>query len=330
MQAIAVFNNKGGVGKTTLLCNLAGYLALKKHQKVLIVDADPQCNATQNLFQDEEVEAIYETNQVTVDTIIKPLAQGKGYTGNVRPQRSRAFGLDVIPGDPKLALTEDLLATDWVAATGGSTRGLRTSFVFSNLLEKFSHYDLVLFDMGPSLGSINRAVLLSADHFIMPMSIDIFSLRAMENIAASVNKWKGQLTSGLERNDEHEELEIADPRWKLSFAGYVTQQYTAKRDTEGNRRPVKAYDKIMAEIPSSIERSFLAAQQPTLTLAASNLGTIPTLHSLIPMSQSSRKPIFDLKGSDGVVGAHFQKVKEYEVIIQEIAEKFLANLEALK
>jgi cellulose biosynthesis protein BcsQ len=46
MRSITVFNNKGGVGKTTLLCNLASYMSIELHNKVLIVDADPQCNAT--------------------------------------------------------------------------------------------------------------------------------------------------------------------------------------------------------------------------------------------------------------------------------------------
>lgn len=330
MKSIAVFNNKGGVGKTTLLCNLAAHLALRKGYKVLVIDADPQCNATQNLFSDEVVDGIYENDEFTVDTVIRPLVQGKGFSNALSPRHSASFGVDVIAGDPRLALTEDLLATDWVQAVGGNTRGLRTSFVFSNLVEKCEEYDLVLFDMGPSLGAINRAVLLSTDYFVLPMSIDIFSLRAMENISTSVKKWKHQLESGLAQNHEHDELEVSDPRWRLDFAGYVSQQYTAKRDASGARRPVKAYEELMLQIPISIEKNFVDSQQlDGLTTADYNLGTIPNLHSLIPMSQSSRKPIFELKGSDGVVGAHFQKVKEYEAIIAEISDNLMNNIDRL-
>lgn len=327
MKSIAVFNNKGGVGKTTLLCNLAAFLSMERGFKVLVVDADPQCNATQNLFYDDEVEEIYDSAGFTVDSIIRPLASGKGFSEAMRPRRTQNFQLDVVPGDPKLALTEDLLATDWVQATGGDTRGLRTTFVFTQLLERCNDYDFVFFDVGPSLGSINRAVLLGADYFITPMSIDIFSLRGVDNIAVSVAKWRRGLEKGLEENEEHEELEVTDPRWKLNFAGYVTQQYTAKRDTQGNRRPVKAFEQIMQEIPGRIVTNLMSDGSP-LKEDMLELGTIPTLHSLVPMSQSSRKPIFDLRAADGVVGAHFAKVREYREIIEGISDRLVRNLGA--
>lgn len=328
MRSVAIFNNKGGVGKTTLLCNLAAHLAMDRAKKVLVVDADPQCNSTQIMFDDSTVDEILSEDVFTVDKVIRPLAQGKGYASDFVPRRSAHFGVDVVPGDPRLSLTEDLLATDWVQAVSGNTRGLRTSFVFSNLLGKCVDYDYVFFDMGPSLGSINRAVLLSSDYFIMPMSIDIFSLRAMDNIATSVEKWKKQLTAGLEQNNEPEELEVEDPTWHLKFAGYVTQQYTAKRDSSGTRRPVKAFEDLMSAIPSKVEMSFLAGSG--LTLEQADLGTIPNLHSLVPMSQISRKPIFELKAADGVVGAHFQKVREYKEVISEIGQRFLDNVRAVR
>ncbi|MFE2657982.1 ParA family protein [Brevibacterium sp. NPDC059310] len=330
MKSIAFFNNKGGVGKTTLLCNLAAQLALNEHRSVLVVDADPQCNATQSLFSEYDVDRIYENSEFTINTVISPLAQGRGFSKDLKPKYSESFGVDVLPGDPNLALTEDLLATDWVQAAGGDIRGLRTSFVFGNLLDKCQQYDLVLFDVGPSLGAINRSVLLAADYFVLPMSIDIFSLRAMDNISKSVQKWRSQLTAGLENVEDPGDLEVNDPEWKLQFAGYISQQYTAKKDSTGTRRPVKAYEDLMKLIPEAIERNFVQrAENNGLSEKQLNLGTIPNLHSLIPMSQSSRKPIFELKGSDGVVGAHFQKVKEFKEIISAVSSHLSTNLEQL-
>jgi cellulose biosynthesis protein BcsQ len=163
MQSIAVFNNKGGVGKTTLLCNLAAYLAIAKKRRVLVVDADPQCNATQNLFSDETIEDIYENRtSFTIYSVIRPLSLGRGYSEEIRPRHSAHFHVDIIAGDPRLGLTEDLLANDWSQAIAGDTRGLRTTLLFNQLLSLCTRYDYVIFDMGPSLGSINRAVLIAA------------------------------------------------------------------------------------------------------------------------------------------------------------------------
>lgn len=330
VKSIAVFNNKGGVGKTTLLCNLAAYLSIGRKKHVLVVDADPQCNATQSLFSDDIIEDLYEDeSNFTIYSVVQPLSIGKGYSQSLLPKKSFSFNIDVLPGDPRLALTEDLLATDWTRGISGDTRGLRTSFLFTHLLERCDDYDFVLFDMGPSLGSINRAVLIATDFFISPMSIDIFSLRAIENIAISFDKWRRQLKSGLELNEDPDSLEIENPGWRLQFAGYVTQQYTAKRDIAGKRRPVKAFEKIMTKIPNEVNKYFLDEGSSAVEGVRYELGTIPTLHSLIPMSQTSRKPIFELKAADGVVGAHFSKVKEYKETITGIADRLLANVELL-
>jgi cellulose biosynthesis protein BcsQ len=132
MTTITIFNNKDGVGKTTLLCNLAAYLRFAHHKKVLVIDADPQCNATIYLFDDQTILDIYENrNHETLESFIDPLRRGQGFaSGDFKPLRSTRFKLDVVPGDPKLALSEDLLASDWKSATGGDARGLQTTFVF--------------------------------------------------------------------------------------------------------------------------------------------------------------------------------------------------------
>ncbi len=330
MKSIAFFNNKGGVGKTTLLCNLAAYLAIEKKKRVLVVDADPQCNATQLIFSDQEISQIYEKNGFTIYDVVRPLSLGKGFSKTIDARKGAEFKVDVIAGDPRLSLTEDLLSKDWNDAISGQPRGIRTSLLFVELLSRCRDYDYVLFDMGPSLGSINRSVLIAADYFLAPMSIDIFSLRAIENISIALSKWKKALGSGLELNEDGQEIGIDYSGWNLKFLGYVTQQYTAKTDSKGKRQPVKAFEKIMSKVSSEIDNHFVRVLQPEHSDVNYNLGSIPTLHSLIPLSQTSRKPIFRLKAADGVVGAHFAKVKEYNSIIGGITGRVLGNLEALK
>jgi cellulose biosynthesis protein BcsQ len=327
LQSIAVFNNKGGVGKTTLLCNLASHLALKRNKRVLVIDADPQCNATQSLFDDSTVEAFYTRQAFTIHSVVRPLAKGRGFTRDIISHASPSFGVDVLVGDPDLGLTEDLLATDWVQGTAGDVRGLRTTLLFSHLLQKCGGYDFVFFDMGPSLGSINRAVLLSCDYYITPMSLDIFSLKAIENISKSLEAWRTRYERGLESVDDYlDDLEVGSPGWHLKFAGYVTQQYTFKRDARGEMRPVKAFERIMRRVPEIINENISSGIVPIEDL---QLGSIPTLHSLVPLGQTNRKPIFALQGKDGVVGAHFTKVKEFEQIVAGISDRLLKNVQVM-
>ena len=60
MKSIAFFNNKGGVGKTTLLCNLASYFSKKLNKNVLVIDADPQCNATSYVLDEDVVRKLFD------------------------------------------------------------------------------------------------------------------------------------------------------------------------------------------------------------------------------------------------------------------------------
>src|ERR1019366_10732360 len=109
MKSICFFNNKGGVGKTTLICNVASYLATHHRQRVLIVDADPQCNSTQLILGDERVAACYnprtpksERPQTLFD-VLRPIGAGEAdIEKDIRPisRTENRFRVDVLPGHP--------------------------------------------------------------------------------------------------------------------------------------------------------------------------------------------------------------------------------------
>lgn len=324
MKAVAFFTNKGGVGKTTLLCNLAGQLA-NRGKKILVVDADPQANATQYMFSDEEMEDVYENKTgFTIYDFCRPISLGKGFSEELKFTKVPNFDVDLLFGDPRLALMEDVLAADW---GGNSVRGLRTTFVFRQLLSRCNNYDYVFFDMGPSLGSINRATLLACDYFLIPISIDIFSVRAVGNISQWLRQWRRVLNSKMESVDDLHEIDVEDLEVRLRLVGHVNQQYTAKKKS-GVRRAVKAYEKIMNDIPKAIQDGVVGTDQIDPVGLNYELGEIPNLHSLIPMSQTARKPVFSLKASDGVVGAHFAKVDDARKLFSQIANRFEQNINA--
>ncbi len=333
MQVITFFNNKGGVGKTSLLCNIASYLGKEMGRRVLVVDADPQCNATIYLLPEALVDAIYNKKaHETIQSFVDPLRKGKGYAKDgFKPTYSPRFEIDLIPGDPALALSEDLLAADWKTGVGGDARGLQTTYVFEDLFRRFGTYDYIFVDVSPSLGAINRAVLLASGFFLMPLSSDIFSLMAVRNISQAVTKWRRDIGKALQQYKEEEgrsfKLGSYKVEWKLRFCGYVTQQYTAKT-VRGIREPVKAYDKIIKKVGPAIKKEIVAKLNSPSVLDY-KLGSIPNLNSIIPLSQNANAPIFDLKASDGVVGAHFEKVKEARVLMQMLASALENNLKSL-
>lgn len=337
MISLCVFNNKGGVGKTTLLCNLAAYLAEKKQKKILVVDADPQCNATAYMIKESELDNLYSSPSEgkTINSLVTTLKKGKGYS-TIPTIRSESFNVDVVPGDPKFSLAEDFLAKDWLDATNGQERGLKTTFFLKALTDwaSSSNYDYVFFDIGPSLGAINRTVLLSCDYFVMPMSSDIFSLRGLQNIEVAVSNWKRSLKRGLqayeEENNEafHIEEHIKVSEINIKFLGYITQQYTAKT-VNGKKQPVKAYESIIKKIDPAIKKHLITPLNDGAS-AEYKLGEIPYFQSLVPLSQTSTKPIFSLKSADGIVGAHFDKVIQFEEVISLIAANFEHNMKALE
>lgn len=330
MKSVCFFNNKGGVGKTTLLCNLGAFLAKESGKSILVLDADPQCNASAYLLEEDQLEAILRDGaHKSLDAFYEPIRKGQGYPLDLPSVvKSDRFGVDLIVGDPKLSIREDLLATDWAATRNGEPRGFQTTFAIRHLLSRLTHYDFVFIDMGPSLGALNRSVLLGADSFIMPLSVDIFSLMAIDNILKSFNSWKVSLSDATRKHKENEGedfcIQGAVVGWQLQFIGYVMQQYKAKV-VSGERVPVAAFERIINEQTAELRQmcDFFGSDY-----ASAKLGEIPTLSSVVPLSQQAHAPIFDLGSKDGIVGSQYTRVSEAAEFFEKITERFLQRIPA--
>ncbi len=319
--SICFFNHKGGVGKTTLVANLAAELSLEHNCKVLLIDADPQCNLSQYVLDEDHFVELYNSEGVTIKSIyeiIHPLSIGRGYTEALPVSRSNEFGCDIIAGDPRLALKEDLLATDWRDAKSGGTRGLRTTFVFRDLIRKAQGYDFILFDMGPSLGAINRAVLLAVDFFVVPISIDIFSVWALRNIGEAVGLWEKELSVGLKMAEDPTEFLNDSDSQKIRLLGYVTQQHK-ERNQSGTPRIVEAYDEINRRLPEEVAQNLRRFYNPEIL--DPHLGNIKNLSSLAPKSQTLHKPMITIS----VRGSYTSLRKQAREMYRAIAAKLVDN-----
>lgn len=331
MKSIAVFNNKGGVGKTTLLANIASFLKIRKHERVLLVDADPQCNASIYTMPISFIEETYsKKNPDTIYNIVKPVKRAEGFLSwdKMPIVHSEGFGVDVILGDTRMSNAEDFLSKDWVDCINGEARAFKSTLMFKQLMmQAEGHYDYVFFDVGPSLGAINRIVLIACDYFLIPMSSDVFSLKAVENISIALKGWKEDFRLGMSRfrDKEHEEYQLdgVSVDFNVRFIGYVTQQYVSKT-VAGTRRPVHAYDTILRNVGTLISKSLHEFYDISIEECL-KLGEIPNFNSLIPLSQIHNKSIFRLESQDGIVGAHFAKVKEYESVIASIVDNLIEN-----
>lgn len=164
------------------------------------------------------------------------------------------------------------------------------------------------------------------------MSTDVFSLLALENIGESIKTWGRMFNKGIEGMDEAKKANINGLKTScdIKFLGYVEQQYIMKTVGE-TKRAVRAYEEILKKIPNEIfQKIVVPINGKQSDCIQYKIGSIPNFYSLVPMSQTAHKPIFDLTNADGVVGAHYQKVKDYEGLMQKITEAIMNNMEIMQ
>ena len=339
MQSVVFFNNKGGVGKTTLCCNVASCVGAGHGKNVLLIDCDPQCNSTRLILGDERCEDLYYDGKEgfqsdTILSVLRPILDGESSINTkVTPVDSKhnRFDIDLLPGHPELAMLEDALSDAWGSLGAGKVEGLRRTHWATYLLRAFTNYDLIIFDVGPSLGALNRSVLVASESFITPMGCDIFSIVGVRNIAKWLKNWLRTYDVGVdlcqkERTGVLEEYKVPITlQIKQGFAGYTVQQYITK-SKEGLRRPTKAYESIMSLIPKEIHDNLLPFSCKELGEGKSRLGDVPHLYSLVPLAQVSNAPVHRLKSADGLVGAQYGQQEAYTTLIEGVADRLLVNL----
>lgn len=325
MKTIAFFNNKGGVGKTSLVYHLA-WMYADLGLNVVAADLDPQANLTSMFLEDERLEAIWadDDHNQTIYSAFQPLLDGTGdvaapHVEHVSP------GLSLVAGDLALSAAEDELSGQWPDCLDRKPRAFRVLSGMWRILMAAGERvgaDLVLIDVGLNLGALNRAALVAAEDVVIPLAPDLYSLQGLRNLGPTLCRWQSEWQERLERRPDT----LADllmPGGQMRPAGYVVLQHAVRLD-----RPVQAYGRWMARIPQEYRRSVLnkrASGSPAINADPSCIATLKNYRSLMPMAQEARKPMFFLKPADGAIGGHMAAVqdcyRDFRALAKRIAKR---------
>jgi len=324
MKIITFFNNKGGVGKTTTVYHIA-WMLKELGFKVLAVDLDPQCNLSSIFLTTERMEEIVlEEQKVTILDAIIPVSEGEPY----KPVHIEKIteNLSLLVGNLSLSAFEDTLSDAWTKCLGGQVIGFKITSLFKTLIEDAAqrcNADYVLIDVGPNLGAINRAVLVSSEFVVLPVAADLFYLQGIKNLGKTLNDWKSQWYKRVSEYPKEDKNMI--PQGIMKPIGYLIMQYTDRES-----RPVKSYIKWADRIPQVYLQHVLKIDNSdaSISVATDNncLAMLKHYHSLAPMSMEAKKPIFLLKPADGAIGAHFHAVRKCYEHFEALTKKILTEV----
>lgn len=324
---IAFFNNKGGVGKTSLVYHVAWMMA-RKRVRVVAADLDPQANLTANFLDEDELEKLWPGDMSTtapgrtVYGSLTPLIRGIGDIGEP-PVVEVDDRLHLIPGDLALSRFEDDLSNQWPDCLDGKERAFRVISAFWRLLTSAAQQtgcDVVLVDVGPNLGAINRSAIVAADNLVIPLAPDLFSVQGLQNLGPTLRQWRAQWGARLPKNPDPQ-LEL--PAGRMMPLGYVLLGHGVRLG-----KPVQAYERWMARIPRVYREAVLDVVEPSPPVGADPycLGQIKHYRSLIPMAYEARKPVFALKPADGAFGGHQAAVAAATADFAALTERILTEV----
>jgi cellulose biosynthesis protein BcsQ len=291
-KRIAIYNHKGGVGKTILTVNIAAAIA-SSGKRVLIVDSDPQCNLTAYLIEEPVVDQLLDDssqpNGRTIWSALKSISEATGDVRVVEPYE-RMNNLFILPGDILLSEFEEDLTQFWDECFRRKARGFKgttsLSLLVNSIAEKHQ-IDYVFYDMGPNIGPLNRIILLDCDYFIIPMACDLFSTRALKTLGNTLRKWiqDWQTISELAPKD----IYLFDGKPK--FLGYIIQRFRVYRGQISNEQ-AKYLSKIEKQVHSEIV-TILRKIETSLasdSMAENKIGEVKNFESLATAAQTQGVP----------------------------------------
>ncbi|MBB3769727.1 cellulose biosynthesis protein BcsQ [Angulomicrobium tetraedrale] len=312
---IAFFNHKGGVSKTTSVFHIGWKLA-NLGKKVVLVDCDPQCNLTGvilNYSNNDEYPYESKNEILNIRDGLSPAFEARPVP--LSPVKLQAVtqcpGLYVLPGhvglaeyESQLSIAHELSASLSVLQNiPGSLRWL------IDISAKSIEADYVLVDMSPSLGALNQNLFTTSDAFIIPMAPDFFSAMALRSLSRVLPKWM----TWAEKAGTQTALKEAAYPWpekNPKYLGSIVQNYRIRSRDGKEAAPTRAYQKWFDSLLETkkdvlipaLNGANLLLSDEKYTESNSNINTflieVPDFNSLIAISQSLSKPVFELNRED--------------------------------
>ena len=319
-KRLVFFNHKGGVSKTTSAYNIGWMMA--KGARVLLVDADPQCNLT-GLIIREDFEKYYlddDTKKQNIKDGVAPAFDGKPVpiAPVDCPSPSRSPQLFLLAGHANLSEYDAALTFAQTSNNAIVTlQNLPGAFsALLKLTEDKYKIDFTLIDLNPGLSAINQNLFLASDAFIIPTNPDPFSLMALDTLKKILPRWVAWKRDAINL--------FADSAYPLSgsipkFLGSLVQRFNIR-----NGKAAKPYRDNIDDINSSIADKLMPAFESSgmalksgeygaeLTHSKYCLSQIQDFHGLLPKSNDAGVPIFDVLDSE---------IKETGPILAQLKEK---------
>lgn len=296
-KRIALYNHKGGVGKTILTVNIAAKMAELGH-KVLLVDSDPQANLTSYLIEESVLDSLLDESDTesgrTLWSSLKPIAEASGDVVPGVPYETATNGLFLLPGDIQLAVFEQALTGFWADCFQRLVKGYRGTTALSVVVNQCANdtdADFVFYDTGPNIGPLNRAILLDCDFFIVPAACDLFSRRGLKTLGHTLTRWIKEWETIVALAPDGTYLMDGKPR----FMGMIPQRFRIYGGQPAGDAP-----SLIAQLEKSVFSEIitpLRAIDSTLvrTRQAVKLGEVKDFTTLVQLAQSQGVPIASVK-----------------------------------
>lgn len=300
MRKIALFNNKGGVGKTTLTVNIAAALG-DLGLRVLLIDADPQCNLTSFYLEEQQVEQLLgesddDDSRSTLWSGIRQVVRGRGGPEEIPLLPTTHRNVSLAPGDVLLADYEEELPEAWTGSFARRDRAYDVMRALPDvvaLLAARSNADVVLYDVGPNVGPLNRVVLLDSDFFITPVAADLFSLRALSTVGRAVGRWiTDYRTIRSLAPQNHPRLLSGMP----VYLGYITSAFKVNVGRRASDPHAHWESRIAPRVTSRVVNVLGAIDQSLVPTGGNKVGGVKHFQSLAPSAQEHGVAIGQLRG----------------------------------